>query len=221
VTHHIAQLLHHFGFGVRTLIIGQESMGLPLPGESLLLGTAIYAATTGKLKIQWVIVAAATGAIMGDNFGYLIGRLAGHRLLVRYGRRVGLTEERLLLGRYLFRHHGGKVVFLGRFIVVLRTLAALLAGANEMHWTHFLFWNAAGGITWTCLYGLGAYFAGEAAERISGPAGIALGVLAVIVGVPSVIWVRRHEAALIARAQAEAEAEEARRARDGAWRAGR
>ena len=127
-------------------------MGAPLPGESLLIGASIYAATTGKLEIGWVIGAAATGAILGDNLGYIIGRWAGFPLLKRYGAYVGLNERRMNLGRYLFARHGGKVVFTGRFIAFLRTFVALMAGASKMDWKVFLLWNAVGGIVWTSLY---------------------------------------------------------------------
>jgi membrane protein DedA with SNARE-associated domain len=146
--HHLAELLHQYGYGLVAVVIGLEAMGLPLPGESLLIAAALYAATTHELAIVLVVVAAAAGAIVGDNLGYLIGRGIGYRLLVRYGGYVLLTPERLAAGRRLFARHGGKVVIFGRFVAVLRTLAALLAGANRMPWPHFLLANAVGGIGW-------------------------------------------------------------------------
>ena len=146
--HHLDHLLQHYGYGVIGLIVMLESMGAPLPGESLIIGTAIYCATTHRLDIVWVVITAIAGAIMGDNFGYLIGHSLGYRALARYGRHIGLNDQRLKLGRYLFRVHGGKVVFFGRFIAILRTFAALLAGANRMPWHSFLLWNALGGIGW-------------------------------------------------------------------------
>ncbi len=163
-----------------------------------MIAAAIYAATTHELSIYLVVAAAATGAILGDNLGYLIGRGIGFRVLQRHGHYVFLTPERLEVGRRLFQRHGGKVVLFGRFIAILRTLAALLAGANRMDWRHFLFWNAAGGIAWSSAYGFGAYLLGKQAERLQGPLGIAAGVAAVAAIGGVVFYTRRKERELAA-----------------------
>lgn len=97
-------------------LVGLESLGLPLPGETALVAAAIYAGTTGNLHIMSLLVAAWIGAVLGDAGGYLIGRTAGWPFLLRHGRHVGLTPDRLRAGRLLFLRHGGKVVFLGRFV---------------------------------------------------------------------------------------------------------
>jgi membrane protein DedA with SNARE-associated domain len=196
LVHHLDHLLQHYGYGVVGLIVMLESMGAPLPGESLLIGTAIYCATTHRLDIVWVIAVAIIGAIMGDNFGYLIGRSVGFRVLARFGRHIGLNDQRLKLGRYLFRRHGGKVVFFGRFIAVLRTFAALLAGANRMPWPTFLIYNALGGIGWAGGYTLAAYLLGQQAKRISGPLGIAVGAIGAAVVMAAFIFLKRNEARL-------------------------
>jgi membrane protein DedA with SNARE-associated domain len=151
-------------------VVCLESMGLPLPGEAILIVAAIYAGKTGDLNIVEVIAAAAAGAIVGDNIGYWIGREIGFRLLLRYGSHVGLTEGRIKVGQYLFQRHGGKIVFFGRFIALLRVLAALLAGVNRMSWPRFFFFNAAGAILWATVFGLGAYTLGEEIERLTKPA---------------------------------------------------
>lgn len=207
--HHLDHLLQHYGYGVIGLIVMLESMGLPLPGESLIIGTAIYCATTHRLDIVWVIVVAIVGAIMGDNFGYLIGRSLGFRVLARFGRHVGLSDQRLRLGRYLFRQHGGKVVFFGRFIAVLRTFAALLAGANRMPWPSFLVYNALGGIGWAGGYGLAAYMLGQQAQRISGPLGIVIGTIAVIVVGSVFLFLKRNEKRLTQEAEQAANQQDA------------
>ncbi len=199
----IAHLLGEYGYGLVFAIIGLEAMGLPLPGESMIIGAAIYAATTGKLDIAGVIAAAILGAVMGDNAGYLIGRWAGFRLLRRYGKHVGLTDKRLQLGRYLFHHQGGKVVFFGRFIAILRTFVALLAGANQMEWQTFLLWNAVGGVVWATAYGLAAYLLGDVIRRLEGPIGLGLGALALVVIVVAVVMLRRNEHRLEEKAQTE------------------
>ncbi len=205
--HHLDHLLAHYGYGLVFLIVMLESMGLPLPGESLLIGTALYCAATHRLDIAWVIVVAIAGAIMGDNFGYLIGRSVGFRVLARWGGHIGLTADRLTLGRYLFRRHGGKVVFFGRFIAVLRTFAAMLAGANRMPWPGFLFYNALGGIGWAGGYSLAAYLLGQQAETISGPLGLVVGTIAVIVLGSGFLFLKRNEKRLTAEAMRMAAAE--------------
>ena len=207
--HHLDQLLAHYGYGLIGLVVMLESMGAPLPGESLLIGTAIYCATTHKLDIWLVIPVAIAGAVMGDNLGYLIGRSLGFRALARWGRHVGLTEERLTLGRYLFRRHGGKVVFFGRFIAILRTFAALLAGANRMPWPGFLLWNALGGVCWAGGYTLAAYLLGSQVEKISGPIGIVFGIVATIVIVSAFLFLKRNEKRLTEEAMEAAKREAA------------
>ena len=190
-----------YGYWAVGVIVGLESMGIPLPGETILIVAATFAGATHRLDITSVIGAAATGAIVGDTLGFLIGRKIGFPLLHRYGPRIGLSEPRLKLGQYLFLRHGGKVVFFGRFVAVLRTLAALLAGANGMYWPRFLVFNAAGGMVWATAFGLGAYSFGEMIKRFAEPIGLALLGLAIVGGLISLAIVRRHERILIERAE--------------------
>ena len=203
------------------VIIFLESMGAPLPGESLLIGAAVYAATMGGLQIEWVVLYAAIGAIMGDNAGYLLGHVVGRRALQRWGSKIGLTEKRLLLGEYLFHKHGAKVVFFGRFTAFLRTFAALLAGATRMPWPRFLLWNGLGGLCWTAGYGYGAYFLGDQVHNLLGPVGIALGVIALGLLIWLIVFIRRHEARLMREAEEEMGRQEAaKKARPRPKRAG-
>ena len=197
----ILHLIERYGPGLVGAMAALEATGVPLPAESILIGTAVYAGTTGRLSIAAVVAAAAGGAILGDNIGYAIGRTLGYRALHRWGGALGLTEARLTLGRYLFRRHGAKVVFAGRFVALLRTFVSLLAGANRMEWPHFLASNAAGGIVWACAYGFGAYALGNEVKRVSGPAATTLGIAAIITVAIGIIYLRRHEAELIAQAQ--------------------
>ena len=191
------------GTWVVAVVIFFESMGLPLPGESLLIGLAIYASTKGGIDIRSALGWAVVGAIMGDNAGYLVGRYAGRRALLRWGGKVGLTDKRITLGDYLFHKHGGKVVFAGRFIAFLRTLSALLAGATHMPWKTFLVWNALGGFCWVVGYGGAAYLVGDHIKVFLGPIGLTLGVIAVGLIIWFVIWVNRHEDEMVATAEAE------------------
>jgi len=193
-------LLSAHGYWLVAAVITLESMGIPLPGETTLVTAAVYAGTTHHLKIGFVIAAAAIGAIVGDNAGFWVGRRFGVGLLHRYGHLVRLDRKRISLGQHLFERHGGKVVFFGRFVAVLRTLAALLAGVNGMEVRRFLIFNATGGIVWATVYGVAAYVFGEQVERLHGPlatVGLAVAVIAVVLG----LWIaRRHEQVLAAHA---------------------
>src|ERR671930_477574 len=109
-------LLTNFGYLAVFALVGMESLGIPLPGETMLITAAIYAGATHNLSIAGVIGAAIAGAIIGDNIGYAAGYKGGLPLLRRYGKYIRLDERRLKLGRYLFTKYGGKVVFFGRFV---------------------------------------------------------------------------------------------------------
>lgn len=184
-------LLAALGYWAVPLFIAVESMGIPLPGESMLIAAGLYAGTTHHLQIAWVIVAAAAGAIVGDNLGFAIGHFGGYRLLLRYGHYIRLDEPKVKVARYLFLTHGGKVVFFGRFVSILRAYAAFLAGTSRMPWPRFLVYNAAGGIVWATGWGLAAYFLGKELERLSKTIDIAFGVAAVIAVVAFLIVLRR------------------------------
>lgn len=185
--------MQQFGYLAVLVIVGLESIGIPLPGETTLISAALYAGATHRLQIVLVIVAASVGAIAGDNIGYLIGHWGGYRLLVRFGRYVGLDQRKVKVAHYLFRRHGGKVVFFGRFVSVLRAYAAFLAGTARMPWRRFLIYNASGGIVWATLYGSAAYLAGRVIETLSRPLAIAFGGAGVTAIVVAFLLVRGHE----------------------------
>ena len=147
--HWIQDLIQTYGLWVLFAVVMLESTGVPMPGETALVTAAVYAGATHQIGIACVIVVAAAAAIVGDNCGYLIGRIFGLPLVERHGRRVGLTEARLRVGQYLFLRHGGKIVFFGRFVAFLRTFAAVLAGVNRMHWSHFLAMDALAAMCWS------------------------------------------------------------------------
>lgn len=189
-------LLATYGYLAVFIFVGVESLGVPVPGETMLVTAAIYAGTTGRLSIFWVIVASSAGAIVGDNIGYAIGRTGGYRLLKRYGRYIRLDENRLRLGQYLFRKQGPKVVFFGRFVSVLRIFAAFLAGVNRMHWRLFLIFNAAGGIVWSTIYGVAAFLLGKQLLQLSGRLDLVLAVIGVALIITVIVFLRRNEARL-------------------------
>jgi membrane protein DedA with SNARE-associated domain len=197
----IAHLIHAYGLVVVAGIIGLECVGLPVPGETVLILAAIFAGTMHDLNIIEVILTAAIAAIVGQSVGYVIGREFGYWLLLRYGGYLGITESRIKLGQYLFLRHGGKIIVVGRFVPVLRALAGILAGANRMPWRQFLLANTAGAFAWAAFFGFAAYMLGRQVERIAGPMVIVIGIAAVIVIAAGAAFAGRHEAQLAAKAE--------------------
>ena len=162
-------------------LVGVESVGIPLPGEAALI-TAGVLARHGHLSIVGVIAVAATGAIVGDNIGYAIGRTGGRALLERPGPLEARRKELLRRGEPFFERHGPKAVFLGRWVSGLRIAAAWLAGMSRMRWPVFLFWNALGGIAWATSVGLLAYFLGPTVETVFTSVGyVGVALLAVLI----------------------------------------
>lgn len=198
---HLHSWINSYGYEAVFVLVGLESLGVPIPGETALITAALYAATTHHLNIAIIIALAAAAAIIGDNLGFTLGRWGGYRILRRYGKYVRFDERRLKIGLYVFREHGGKVVFIGRFIAVLRTYAAFLAGTNRMRWTRFLVFNAAGGITWALVIGLAYYYIGGAVSHLRAPLDIVLGGIAVAVVVGFLIYLHKTEDRYAARAE--------------------
>ena len=191
------QAIAVWGYWAVLVAVALESTGIPFPGETALLAGAIYAGTNHSLNIVGVIAFAAAGAILGDNIGYAIGRYGGYRLVRRFGHLVRLDERKLKVAQAYFERHGDKTVFLGRFVSILRTWVAFLAGLNKMPWPRFLFWNASGGVAWATAYGLLGFFLGRnlsllgTIERVIGVGGVVILVLVVVVAIGVVVWRRR------------------------------
>ncbi len=197
----IQHLITLYGYGAVAAVVALESLGLPLPGETILIAAAIYAGSTHALSIALVIIAAFAGAVIGGSIGYWIGREIGFRLLISYGAYVHLDEPKIKLGQYLFWRHGGKVVFFGRFVALLRAAAAFLAGLNCMEWPRFLLFNAAGGAAWATTYGLAAFLIGHGIQHFAGWVGyLAIAGAVVSMGAAAAL-VRRNLARLEDEAQ--------------------
>jgi membrane protein DedA with SNARE-associated domain len=158
----VTNFLTSHGLPLLGVVVMIESFGIPLPGETALIAFGVLA-SQGHYRIEWVIVAAAAGAIVGDNLGYWLIGLGG-RALFRRWRWLNTYADRVLpRAEALMERHGGKTVFFGRFVSVLRYTVAWIAGLSQMGWWRFLFWNAAGGIAWATAVGLIAYYSGRAA----------------------------------------------------------
>jgi membrane protein DedA with SNARE-associated domain len=182
MTHFITE----HGLPILFVVVMIESFGIPLPGETALIAFGVLAAE-GHYSIASVIAVAAAGAIVGDNLGYwLIGRLGGRALFRRWHWLSQYSDRVLPRAEALMERHGGKTVFFGRFVSILRYTVAWVAGLSRMHWWRFLFWNAAGGIAWATAVGLTAYYAGRAAADAVARYGLYAAL--VVIGVVIVGW---------------------------------
>ena len=190
----IIDLPANVGYAAVFALIAVETMGIPVPGETALIGAALLA-HDGQMDIVWLVALAAAAAIIGDNVGFAIGRKGGRKLFARPGpfhhHRMKVLEH----GEPFFARHGPKAVFLGRWVSGLRIASAWLAGMNKMDWPTFLFWNALGGIAWAASIGLGVYFLGHVAEQVISTAGPAAAVAGVLALIAFLVWRHRRAAA--------------------------
>lgn len=197
IPHWLDQAIQVYGYWAVLVAVALETTGIPFPGETALIGAAVYAGTGRPLSIVGVIAAAAVGAILGDNTGYAVGRFGGYQLIKRFGHLVRVDERKLASAQRYFERHGNKTVFLGRFVAFLRLWVAFLAGVNRMHWPSFLFWNASGGIVWATIFGLLGYFLGRNIPLLAGVlhilgVGGAVAAVVVVAAVLGYVWWRRR-----------------------------
>jgi len=192
----VTHLLLDYGLVLLFVLVAIESAGIPLPGETALITAAVLA--HDHWGIEWVIVVAAAGAIVGDNIGYWLGRLGGRKLLERFELTRRYSARTLPPAERFFKRHGGKTVFFARFVAFLRVTAVWIAGISRMHWWQFFAWNALGGIAWATGIGLLAYFAGKAAADAVQRYGLYAVAALVVLGVGAFVglrfWRKRMEA---------------------------
>ena len=189
-------LIEQYGYLLIFFGVMAESMGVPLPGETILISAGIVA-QRGSLNLGDAILLGILGAVVGDQIGYWIGREGGRPFILRYGRYVFITPGRLGRAEAFFARHGGKAVFMARFFSGLRVFGALVAGMSRMRWVTFFVYNALGGAIWATTVVLAGYFLGRslgAVERWTGRASVLLLALA---GLALVLyvgyrWVLRH-----------------------------
>lgn len=193
----MTHILTTYGLPLLFLVVALESFGIPLPGETALIGAGVLAAE-GHFSIVAVIAVAAAAAIVGDNGGYwIIGRWGGRRLFERWNWLSKFADRVLPKAERFVEKHGPKAVFFGRFITVLRYTAAWIAGIGRMDWWRFLFWNALGGIVWATLVGLIAFYFGrtvaDAIARYGLYGALAAAAIAILVLGGLHLWRRRIE----------------------------
>lgn len=190
----LAPLLNHYGYLALVVFVLAENFGVPLPGETILVAAAVYAGA-GQLNIVLVGVFGFVAAVVGDNLGFAIGHFGGRRLVVRYGRYVFLTEERVAKAESFFQRYGGRVVAGARFVEGLRQANGIIAGISGMHWFTFFCFNALGAALWVSVWTTVGYFAGSHIEAVYGAIThyfiIAIAVL-VVLGIAEYLR-RRHK----------------------------
>jgi membrane protein DedA with SNARE-associated domain len=185
------------GSPVVGIVLFFESLGLPLPGESMLIVAGVLA-SRGEISPTLLILYAWVGSVLGDNAGYVIGRLLGRQVLLRYGGRVGLTAERFARIEEVFARYGPVAVAFARFVNVLRQLNGIVAGVAGMRWERFLLFNALGAALWVGFWGGGALLFGRHIGTLEGllhhlgPWSIAALAAAAIVSIAGIIWLARR-----------------------------
>jgi undecaprenyl-diphosphatase len=180
--------------GAATFLENSVGAGVIVPGETLVIIGGFYA-RIGNLALPWVASAACLGAILGDNLGYAIGRRFGRGFLERHGRKLLITPQRLSRADAYYEAHGGKTIFLGRFIPVVRSVGCILAGIAGMVWRRFFVYDLAGAVLWGVGHSILGYAIGASYERWKGyltPIGLAvLAVLLLLIGGSKVLAARR------------------------------
>jgi membrane protein DedA with SNARE-associated domain len=189
--HMLLSLPNELGYCALFGVLLGEYAGLPLPGETALLG-AVVMAGAGHLSLPLVVALALAAAILGDCLGYAIGRSGGRALLLRPGPLVARRHRMLHGAERFFARYGEAAVFLSRWVPCARYLTALTAGAARMSWRRFLVFNVSGGLVWVAsLTAIAAHLGAAGAATVSG-----LGLVAAV-GSAGLAWAR----AVIARRQ--------------------
>src|SRR5215210_409300 len=190
----LLSLIEHYGYLVILFGVMLESTGVPLPGETILIASGVLV-QRGHLDLGDVIVFGILGAVVGDQIGYWVGREGGRPFILRWGRYVRITPERLERAERFFARHGGKAVFLARFFAGLRVFGALVAGISRMRWGVFVAYNALGGAVWATAVVLVGYLVGGSLGLVERWFGRATLVLAALLAVGVGFYLAYHWAA--------------------------
>jgi membrane protein DedA with SNARE-associated domain len=191
VLHDLEPTLNRFGYLAVVGLVLIEDFGVPVPGETVLILSAVYAAT-GRLNIVLVALLGFCGAVLGDNIGFAIGHFGGRPLIERYGRYIFLTPERLDKTTLFFNRHGGKIIVVARFIEGLRQANGIIAGTSGMQWTRFLIFNAIGAALWVIVWTSVGYFSGSHIDTIYKYATRYDTYLLIVIGVLVVAYIVRR-----------------------------
>src|ERR671933_1999180 len=199
---YILSLIGQYGYLIVFFGVMLESIGVPLPGETILLASG-FLVHQGALDLGDAITFGILGAVIGDQIGYWVGREGGRPFVLRWGRYVLITPERLGRAERFFTRHGGKAVFLARFVAGLRVFGALVAGISRMRWRTFFFYNALGGMLWATAAVTVGYLLGGSLDLVERWVGRASLLLLGLVGLGlafyfSYRWAARHQRQILA-----------------------
>jgi membrane protein DedA with SNARE-associated domain len=172
------------------VVLGLEAFGIPIPGETVLIAAGTYAGTHHKLSVWLIWLLGFVAVEVGSTAGYWVGVKGGYRLLRRYGRYIRMNEPEVKVGRYVFDRYGAPVVGFGRYVAVLRTYAAFLAGTNRMNPVKFQIFNVIGAVAWTGTWSLLSYYVGNSLKKASKPVDYAVAAAAVVLVVVAVLFIR-------------------------------
>jgi membrane protein DedA with SNARE-associated domain len=161
----LVPILNSYGYLAVGGLLFLEDFGVPAPGETVLIAAAVSAGA-GQLNIALVVLIGFLAAVAGDNVGFAIGHFGGRALVLRFGRYVLLSEDRLAKAEAFFSRHGGKVVTIARFVEGLRQANGIIAGITAMRWRRFLAFNVLGAAIWVGLWSAVGYLAGNHLEAI-------------------------------------------------------
>ncbi|MDL2341673.1 MAG: DedA family protein [Patescibacteria group bacterium] len=156
----VAPYLDQYGYFAVAGFLLLENMGIPLPGETILIAASVYAGL-GQLNIIVVAITAIIACIIGDNIAFAIGHYGGERVVLKYGRYILLTPERLHKAQEFFNKYGGPVVTVARFVAGFRQLNGIVAGTAEMKWPKFLLYNSLGAVLWVAVWSTAGFLAGN------------------------------------------------------------
>lgn len=200
----LASVSHNgYGFAAVFFFVALEALGIPLPGEIALVSACLYVAHSHNFAALIVnIIFAISGALFGSALGYLIGSFGGFKLLKRYGKYIRITQERLKIVHYLFDKYGFKIVIIGRFLAVLRTYMALIAGTVKMRIHSFFLAVAIGSTIWACFYGFGAYYFDSILTQFNKTLTYYVLPAVIVLAIIFIFLAKRNEAKLVKKAEA-------------------
>jgi membrane protein DedA with SNARE-associated domain len=199
----VNHLVSTYGYWAVILVTSLEAFGIPIPGETVLVAAGTYAGTHPNTMSVWLIwLFAFIGVEVGSTLSFWVGVKGGYPLLKRYGRYIHLEEPQVKVGRYVFDRYGAPVVSAGRFVAVLRTYAAFLAGTNRMNPVKFQIFNLIGAFIWTGTWTLLSFYVGDSLKTASKTVDYVVAAVAVVLVVAVIFFVRHHAKRLEAVAEA-------------------
>ncbi|MDR3374685.1 MAG: DedA family protein [Ancalomicrobiaceae bacterium] len=204
MTPYLEHAVADYGLWAVGVIILVECLGVPAPGQAILLAAAIFAGMTGGLDISAIVIVAAAAAFAGGLGSFALARLAAvDRFITRHGHRVRFGDKRRAVAQRLFARYGAAIVFLGRFVAVLRTFSGLIAGIIGMPPVPYILANLLGSVAWASVIGFGGYLLGDSMRQLSSEIQWVTGFLVIAIAL-AVLWAfKRYERRLDARSEAD------------------